>query len=82
MAGDYSVDTVPSFPSELKGNSAEGNYVEGPMKGYGLHAAFERPDHSNTTDALGAFIQGGNSGNTVAAGKPMSDNESFNPTEK
>lgn len=79
---DYKMDTIPSFPNELKGNSAEGFVMDQAMAGYGAYAAPGRPDHANHNTAPGAFIQGGNPANTAAAGKPMSANDAFMSTEK
>lgn len=79
---DYSVDSIPTFPDEIQGNSAEGFIVEQGMQGYGKYADFARPgERENTVDAPGAFIQGNNPANQVAAGKEMSGNTSFNPDE-
>ena len=80
---DYTIDKIPDFPANLKGNSAEGNVLQTPMQGFGKYADFSRPgEHENSQDALGAFIQGNNPANSTAAGKEMSANEVFNPTEK
>ena len=77
VGGDYIVDTLPTFPEGLKGNSAEGFEIEQGMEGYGKYAAFGRPGHANKTDAPGAFIQGNNPANFDPAGKPMSGNKEF-----
>ena len=82
---DYSVDTIARFPMELKGNSAEGNVYEPAMQGYGRHAtltrvniAFEGQEGINPP---GAFVQGNNEFNNVAAGKPGSLNTKFTTEE-
>ena len=83
--GDFTIDTTPQYDTSLKGNSAEGNAatVSVAMNGFGKYADFARPaEHQVQDSAPGAFIQGGNPGNSVSAGKPFGGNKEFNPTEK